>query len=152
MDLCSPLAVANMMRNCGFGMRLQETWCIRSRPTAWTPFAAAAPFTLLLARTDGSWQLRPTRLLAIKRRFVGPSFASNSEDRDAIYLNLLPLVQPRPGYARPANDSVFWKSEEFVRDRLAKVAEGQRDSGLHWVRRADRARDEAPGWQSRIHG
>jgi hypothetical protein len=41
-----------------------------------------------------------------------------------------PLAIFEPFGAKP--DGNFWETEEFVRDNLAKVAEGQRDSGLHW--------------------
>ncbi len=41
-----------------------------------------------------------------------------------------PLAIFEPFGAKP--DGNFWETEEFVLDNLAKVAEGQRDSGLHW--------------------
>ena len=41
-----------------------------------------------------------------------------------------PLAIFEPFGAKPDGD--FWETEEFVLDNIAKVAEGQRDSGLHW--------------------
>ncbi|MCX6910554.1 MAG: hypothetical protein NTY01_21270 [Verrucomicrobia bacterium] len=41
-----------------------------------------------------------------------------------------PLAIFEPFGAKP--DGSFWETEEFVLDNIAKVAEGQRDSGLHW--------------------
>lgn len=42
-----------------------------------------------------------------------------------------PLAIFEPFGAKPG-DNNFWETEEFVLDNIAKVAEGQRDSGLHW--------------------
>ena len=41
-----------------------------------------------------------------------------------------PLAIFEPFGAKPDGD--FWETEAFVTDNLAKLAEGQRDSGLHW--------------------
>jgi hypothetical protein len=41
-----------------------------------------------------------------------------------------PLAIFEPFGAKP--DGNFWETEEFVLDNIAKVAQGQRDSGLHW--------------------
>jgi hypothetical protein len=41
-----------------------------------------------------------------------------------------PLAILEPFGAKP--DGNFWETEEFALDNIAKVAEGQRDSGLHW--------------------
>jgi hypothetical protein len=41
-----------------------------------------------------------------------------------------PLAIFEPFGAKPGGD--FWETEAFVMDNIAKVAEGQRDSGLHW--------------------
>lgn len=41
-----------------------------------------------------------------------------------------PLAIFEPFGAKPDGD--FWETEEFVLDNIAKVATGQRDSGLHW--------------------
>jgi len=41
-----------------------------------------------------------------------------------------PLAVFEPFGAKP--DGSFWETEEFILDNIAKVAEGQRDSGLHW--------------------
>ncbi len=42
-----------------------------------------------------------------------------------------PLAIFEPFGAKPG-DINYWETEEFVLDSIAKMAEGQRDSGLHW--------------------
>jgi hypothetical protein len=41
-----------------------------------------------------------------------------------------PMAIFEPFGAKPDGD--FWETEEFLRDNIAKLAQGQRDSGLHW--------------------
>ena len=48
-----------------------------------------------------------------------------------------PLAIFEPFGAKPGDDSLgpeslYWETEEFLLDNIAKVGEGQRDSGLHW--------------------
>lgn len=103
----------------GFATRQDRELALRQMPGA--KMAPGARFTCLeavygVSRAGRARQAFRDHLLTRMRRVL------RGHDQ--------PLAIFEPFGARP--DGNFWETEEFVLDNLAKVAQGQREAGLHW--------------------